>query len=112
METGPGVAAEAPLASTSPTEAAIPEPQVSPDSGGANQPVRLPSQIDSLEKGAYYVQVGVFASDQGLVDAASGLNVAWPLASEKISGPKGDQYRLIIGPVARDESGLYIVQLQ
>lgn len=98
----PAEVATAPVSTPAQEQAASP----------AGMAVRQPSQIDTLEKGAYYVQIGVFARYQGLVDAASDLDLAWPLAAEKVAGPKGDQYRLMVGPVARDESGLYVLRLR
>jgi len=73
---------------------------------------RQPVFLDKLEKGAYYVQVAVFSNDKNLVDAAGAFDVSWPLASEKIEGSKGEQYRLFVGPVQRDESGMFVIQLR
>ncbi len=73
---------------------------------------REPVLIDRLAKGSYYVQVGVYSSDSSLLEAAGSFDSSWPLASERLAGAKGELYRLFVGPVARDESGMFIVQLR
>ena len=78
----------------------------------ASPPTRQPLMVEALDKDAFYVQVAVFSSDQGLAQAAGALDSSWPLTSEKIAGAKGEQYRLFIGPLARDESGLFILKLR
>ncbi len=72
----------------------------------------VPKYIDRLEKGAYYVQVGVFGNDGSLVSAAGGFPTAYPVAAEMIAGKNGPLYRLYVGPVARDESGLLLLKLK
>lgn len=95
-----------------PTESpATPEPTESAPTVAAVSD-RQPALLESLEKGAYYVQIGVFGSEVGISDAVRSFDVSWPLAEQKVPGAKGDQYRLFIGPVARDESGLFILKLK
>ncbi|MDA8410828.1 MAG: hypothetical protein M0001_10585 [Treponema sp.] len=115
-ETGASTTAPSTPEATPSTSPAAPASAAPAAASGTAAPAPLASRhpipIETLEKGSYYLQVGVFGSDQGLVDAASRLDLSWPIASEKIAGPKGDQYRLLVGPVLRDDSGLYIIRLK
>lgn len=79
--------------------------------GIAEPPLSLPI-IKGLDKGAYYIQIGVYGSNDALMAASSGLRSNYPVAIERISTKSGEAYRLYIGPIARDESGLALLKIR
>jgi hypothetical protein len=68
--------------------------------------------VEKLKSGAYYVQVGVYNSDATLTAAAGSFGSKFPVTAEKIVGKSGTQYRLYVGPIARDESGIMVIRLK
>jgi hypothetical protein len=68
--------------------------------------------LDGLAKGSYYVQIGVYETNDALQKAAR-VFASYPLAVEKMSGSDGkSQYRLYVGPLSRDESGVVLLHVK
>jgi hypothetical protein len=79
----------------------------------AQDPAGVP-RIEALAKGSYYVQIGVFATDEALKASVAALSSGkYPIAYERLEG-RGPtaQYRLYVGPIARDESGLTLKKIK
>ncbi|MFZ4618097.1 MAG: SPOR domain-containing protein, partial [Rectinemataceae bacterium] len=68
--------------------------------------------VEKLKSGAYYVQVGVYNSDATLTAAAGRFGSKFPMTAEKLVGKSGTQYRLYVGPIARDESGIMVIRIK
>jgi rare lipoprotein A (peptidoglycan hydrolase) len=97
---------------TSPSPPAASVATIKGTGGMAEPPTSLPI-IQGLDKGAYYIQIGVYGSNDALIAASSGLRSSYPVAIERISTKRGDAaYRLYIGPIARDESGLALLKIR
>lgn len=79
----------------------------------AQDPAGVP-RIEVLAKGSYYVQIGVFATDDALTAAVSALGAKrYPIAYERVeSMASAAQYRLFVGPLRRDESGLMLKKIK
>jgi hypothetical protein len=110
----PEAAAKETVPTLVPTQPAPPPSTVATikGTGGiAEPPLSLPI-IKGLDKGAYYIQIGVYGSNDALVAASSGLRSNYPVAIERISTKNGEAYRLYIGPIARDESGLALLKIR
>ncbi|MEI6387856.1 MAG: SPOR domain-containing protein [Spirochaetota bacterium] len=115
---GPAVAAsrdtkapeKAPIVAPVSTEPAkkIPAAMEAP----AKPPASTSLIVEKLKIGAYYVQVGVYNSDATLTAAAGRFGSKFPVTAEKFVGKTGIQYRLYVGPIARDESGIMVIRLK
>ena len=69
--------------------------------------------LEGLSKGSYYVQIGVYGSNESLSGAVDGFRSTYPLAVEQIAAKGGAHaYRLYIGPLSRDESGLVLFKIK
>jgi hypothetical protein len=69
-------------------------------------------KLVDLGKGAYYVQVGVFRSGQGAAQAISGLTPNYPLSFQELASKDSTLYRVYVGPIRKDESGVVMVKLK
>jgi len=82
-------------------------------SGGIAEPSSAMPVIKGLDKGSFYIQIGVYGTNDALMAATIGLGRAYPVAVERISTKAGaSAYRLYIGPIARDESGLALLKIR
>ncbi len=90
---------------------ATPNPAVSP-AGAAVAPPSIPL-INGLEKGSFYVQIGVFATNESLHSAIAGFKATYPLAVEPLTTSAGvPAFRLYVGPLGKDESGVVLIGIR
>jgi hypothetical protein len=79
-------------------------------------PAREPTDLRRLEamaKGSYYVQIGLFGSEEAMRQAINALSKQFPILYEKVEGSKSTVlYRLFVGPIKRDESGLILTKVK
>lgn len=66
----------------------------------------------SLEKGKFYIQIGAFGSESTARDAISSLGTKFVTVVEKVSSKGKDTWRVFVGPLSRDESGLALVTVR
>ena len=108
-------------------EPAAPRPPAGGAPGAAAQPSGKPAAavvavkpvapasaipIQGLTKGSFYVQIGVYGTNDAVQTAVRGF-AAYPLAVEKIEGKNGSVlYRLYVGPLSRDESGVVLLRIR
>jgi rare lipoprotein A (peptidoglycan hydrolase) len=84
---------------------------VSPTSA-AQVPPSVPL-IKGLAKGSFYVQIGVYGTNEALQAAVAGFKATYPLAVESMTTNKGGAaYRLFVGPLSRDESGAVLMRIR
>ena len=105
----------APVAPPSTLPAVAPKatsnPVVSPG-GAAVAPPSIPL-INGLEKGSFYVQIGVFATNESLHSAIAGFKATYPLAVEPLTTSAGvPAFRLYVGPLGKDESGVVLIGIR
>lgn len=77
--------------------------------------VTLPSSpvaITTLEKGRYYIQVGAYGSEAVAKETASGLAKGFSSLIEKSSVRGKDCWKVYVGPLSRDESGVALVRVR
>lgn len=81
-------------------------------SGAAMPPVSVP-MIKGLSKGSFYVQIGVYGTNDSLQSAIVGFKSTYPLAVESLTTKAGSAaYRLFVGPLSRDESGVVLIRMR
>lgn len=98
----------APVASTTTAPAA--KPAVTPEAAVAPPSIPL---INGLEKGSFYVQIGVFATNESLRSAIAGFKSTYPLAVEPLTTSSGlSAFRLYVGPLGKDESGVVLIGIR
>ncbi|HET7839243.1 MAG TPA: SPOR domain-containing protein [Rectinemataceae bacterium] len=68
--------------------------------------------VPALSKGSFYIQVGVFGSSEAIQKAAGGFASGYPLAMERVEMKTGSAYRLYVGPLSRDESGVVLYRIK
>jgi cell division septation protein DedD len=116
----PAVPAPAPAAALVPAKPVQPTPPAavatvtSPSPAGAVQaPASVPI-LKGLAKGSFYVQIGVYGTNDALGAAVAGFkSTHYPLAVEKLTTKKGSPaFRLFVGPLSRDESGLVLIRIR
>jgi len=99
-------AAAAPTAPSTVSVAAIPK----------GTPAREPTDVRMLEgmaKGSYYVQIGLFGSEEALRQAIGAVGKQFPILYERVDAGKGKiLYRLYVGPIKRDESGIVLTKVK
>jgi hypothetical protein len=109
--------APAPAAALVPAKPAAPAAVAtvtSPSPAGAVQaPASVPI-LKGLAKGSFYVQIGVYGTNDALGAAIAGFkSTHYPLAVEKLTTKKGSPaFRLFVGPLSRDESGLVLIRIR
>jgi hypothetical protein len=80
--------------------------------GAAQAPASIP-MLSGLAKGSYYIQIGVYGTNDSLQAAIKGIKSAYPLAVEKLTTKAGvAAYRLFVGPLSRDESGVVLIRIR
>ncbi len=66
----------------------------------------------SLVAGKYYIQVGAFKTSSSLDEAAGRLREAFPVTVDAVPSGSGTLYRLFVGPLGRDETGVALLQVR
>jgi len=80
--------------------------------GAAEPPASIP-RIKGLAKGSFYVQIGVYGTNESLQTAINGFKPTYPLAVERVTTKSGGvAYRLFAGPLGRDESGVVLIMIR
>ena len=107
--------AAAPAVAAAPVAPAAPAP-VSVAAIPKGTPAREPTDVRMLEgmaKGSYYVQIGLFGSEEALRQAISAVGKQFPILYERVDAGKGKiLYRLFVGPIKRDESGIVLTKVK
>jgi cell division protein FtsN len=67
--------------------------------------------MGALEKGRYYIQIGAFATEMAAKDALARLGGFVTLV-QKTSDKGKDTFRVFVGPLSRDESGVALVRVR
>jgi len=96
----PETPAEKPVAPTAP-----PAVKVAPVVTG-------PVVTGPLAKGFYYIQIGAFGSESVAKDAAGGIGKKYAVLIQKTSDKGKDTWRVFVGPLSRDESGVALVRVR
>ena len=65
-----------------------------------------------LAKGLYYIQIGAFGSESVAKDAAGGIGKKYAVLIQKTSDKGKDTWRVFVGPLSRDESGVALVRVR
>jgi hypothetical protein len=68
--------------------------------------------VGTLEKGLYYIQIGAFGSEAGAKDAALSVGKNFGAVVQKVSAKGKDTWRVFVGPLTRDESGVALVRVR
>jgi cell division protein FtsN len=108
--TGPKPPVVVPVA-PAPVTAAVVEP-VKPAPPVA-VPVKTPTAaVDVLEKGRFYIQIGAYGSESTAKDAALSVGKNFGAVVQKVSAKGKDTWRVFVGPLTRDESGVTLVRVR
>ncbi len=68
--------------------------------------------VSDLEKGKYYIQLGAYASQTLSFENASKLGLAYPAIIQSVKSSGKESWKLYVGPLSRDESGLMLVKVR
>jgi len=80
--------------------------------GAAVPPASVPL-LKGLTKGSFYVQIGVYGSNDSLQSAIGGFKATYPLAVESLTTKAGSPaFRLFVGPLSRDEGGVVLLRIR
>lgn len=83
-----------------------------PSAAAAMPPASVP-MIKGLSKGSFYVQIGVFSTNDSLQSAIADFKSTYPLAVESLTTKAGNAaYRLFVGPLSRDEGGIVLIRMR
>lgn len=110
--------AAAPSAEAAPpaAPAAAPSAPVSIAAIPKGTPAHEPTDVRMLEgmaKGSYYVQIGLFGSEEALRQAIKAVGGQFPILYERVDAGKGRiLFRLYVGPIKRDESGIVLTKVK
>ena len=108
----PQTANVAPAAESKPAQpAAVATVRGPSPSGAAEPPASIPI-LKGLAKGSFYVQIGVYGTNDSLKSAIAGFKSTYPLAVERLPTKAGAAYRLFVGPLSRDESGVVLIRIR
>ena len=92
--------------------AAVATVKGSSPAGAVQPPASIPI-LKGLAKGSFYVQIGVYGTNDSLRSAIGGFKATYPLAVESLTTKKGSPaYRLFVGPLTRDESGTVLFKIR
>ena len=122
QQPAPSVALEAPRDYVVTIEPTTPKPPVAVVAPTAPKAAPAVAQAASppgaviittpLEKGRYYIQIGAYASEAAARDAASVLGRKFAVLVQKINEKGKDTWRVFVGPLSRDESGVALVKVR
>jgi hypothetical protein len=109
----PQAAAAAPAVPSAPTAPAAVAVVKGPTPAGAIQAPGSIPMLKGLAKGSFYVQIGVYGTNDSLQSAIAGIKKTYPLAVESLVTKSGSKaFRLYVGPLSRDESGVVLIRLR
>ncbi len=94
-------------------EPAAKEPE-KPIAPAGPEPARAASAVTAspLEKGRYYIQIGAFASQAAASENVAGLRGGFPTLIQRSGVPGKETWRVFVGPLSRDESGVALVRVR
>jgi hypothetical protein len=92
------------------TEPAPPVVKKVAESSPALEPTELP-RLQKMAAGSYYVQIGLFGTEESLRQAIAKFSRQYPLTYEVVSGST-QRFRLFIGPIKRDEGGSVLSRIR
>jgi len=61
--------------------------------------------ISSLERGKWYVQLGVYSRPDNVEDEISRIGTAYPVAIQNVGNDTSPMFRILLGPLNQGESG-------
>lgn len=67
---------------------------------------------EALEKGRFYIQVGAYGSEALAKDSAGKIKTGYAILIQKTSAKSKDTWRVFVGPLSRDESGVALVRVR
>jgi len=92
---------------------------VAPAAAVAPPAVAAPASVPSaavvtsvLEKGRFYIQIGAFGNEAVAKDSAGRLGAGYTVVIQKTSSKGKDTWRVYVGPLSRDESGVALVRVR
>jgi hypothetical protein len=65
-----------------------------------------------LEKGRYYIQIGAYGSEASAKDAVLSVGKNFGAVLQKVTAKGKDTWRVYVGPLTRDESGVALVRVR
>jgi len=68
--------------------------------------------VEALEKDAFYIQLAVYATEEALETALTGIKVEYPLTAEVLAREAELLIRLYVGPLGRDEGGVVLAKMR
>ncbi len=68
--------------------------------------------VDRIESDSYYLQIGAYANAQTARVAVDALGVTYPMAVVPIEREEQRVYRVLVGPLERDETGTLLLWLR
>jgi len=101
----PVVKTTPPVATIAPQVTVVPPVTVAPAAS-------IATVSEALEKGRYYIQVGAFGSEALAKDSAGKLKTGYAILIQKTSVKSKDTWRVFVGPLSRDESGVALVRVR
>ncbi|NLJ46360.1 MAG: SPOR domain-containing protein [Treponema sp.] len=60
----------------------------------------------------YYIQIGAYRSSPSLDAAVSRLRDTFPVTVDTVQAGSGPVYRLFVGPLGRDETGVALLRVR
>ena len=66
----------------------------------------------SAVPGKYYIQVGAYKTSSSLNSATARLSAYFPVAVDTVTTGPAPLYRLLVGPLGRDETGVALLKVQ
>jgi cell division protein FtsN len=74
--------------------------------------VSIATVSEALEKGRFYIQVGAYGSETQAKESAGKLKTGYAILIQKLSAKGKDTWRVYVGPLSRDESGVALVRVR
>lgn len=109
----PEAPAEKPVAPAAPPAVKVAPVAPAPAAPAVAAPsVTGPVVTQPLAKGLYYIQIGAFGSESVAKDAAAGIGKKYAVLIQKTSDKGKDTWRVFVGPLSRDESGVALVRVR
>jgi len=68
--------------------------------------------VGALQKGRYYIQIGAYRNESAAKDASSKIGASFAVLIERISDKGKETWRVYVGPLSRDESGVALVKVR
>lgn len=92
-------------------EAAVAAEETGKAETGVSSASRLPI-VKNLNKGAYYLQVGVYADPRTAEEALNSMQKGFPTAVTTASAEGKEVYKVLVGPLSEDEQGSVLYWLR